>query len=44
MILGMGLFSLGVDIAMSPMGEAIGVSMTRTRKVGLVLAISFSSA
>ena len=41
LILGMGLFSLGVDIAMSPMGEAIGVSMTRTRKVGLVLAISF---
>lgn len=41
LILGMGLFSLGVDIAMSPMGEAVGVSMTRTRKVGLVLAISF---
>ena len=41
LILGMGLFSLGVDIAMSPMGEAIGVSMTRTRKVGLVLVISF---
>lgn len=41
LIFGMGLFSLGVDIAMTPMGEAVGVSMTKTRRVGLVLLISF---
>ena len=41
LIFGMGLFSLGVDIAMTPMGEAVGVSMTRTRRIGLVLVFSF---
>jgi hypothetical protein len=39
LILGMGLFSLGVDIAMTPMGEAVGVTMTRSRRVGLLLVI-----
>ncbi len=37
LILGMGLFSLGADIAMLPMGEGIGVEMTRMKKVGLAL-------
>lgn len=38
LILGMGLFSLGADMAMMPMGEALGSRLTRTRKLPLVVA------
>ncbi len=33
LILGMGFFSLGADMAMMPMGEAVGTQMTRFKKV-----------
>lgn len=39
LIAGMSLFSAGVDMAMTPMGEAIGSDMTRTRRVWLVLLV-----
>ena len=39
LILGMGLFSLGVDVAMTPMGEAVGAAMTRSRRVGLLMLV-----
>ena len=42
LILGMGLFSLGADMAMMPMGEALGSRLTRTRRIGLVVAVFFS--
>lgn len=41
MILGIGLFNLGADMAMSPMGEHIGAELTKTRKTYLLLPISF---
>ncbi len=41
LILGMGLFNLGADIAMTPMGEQVGVGLSRTRRVGLLLAVCF---
>lgn len=40
-IIGMGLFTLGVDMSMIPMGEGIGVQMSRSKKVWLPLLICF---
>lgn len=42
LILGMGLFTMGVDMALMPMGEDIGVKMTTTKKLLLVGLISFA--
>lgn len=41
LIVGMSLFSLGVDMAMTPFGEAMGAGMTKTRRIGLVLLVCF---
>lgn len=41
LIIGMGLFTLGVDMSMIPMGEGIGVRMSRGKKIGISLLISF---
>ena len=41
LIVGMGLFSLGSDMSMIPMGEYIGAQMTRSRKIWLVVFLSF---
>ena len=41
LILGMGLFSLGSDMSMIPMGEYIGGQMTKSRKIWLVVFLSF---
>ena len=41
LILGMGLFSLGADMAMMPMGEAMGASLTKTRRLPLVVVMFF---
>ncbi len=38
-ILGIGLFSLGAEMATEPMGEAIGSNMMKTKKIFLVLVI-----
>ena len=38
---GMMLFNLGTDTAMTPMGEEVGSAITRTRRLWIVLAISF---
>jgi hypothetical protein len=38
LILGMGLFTLGADMAMLPMGEYIGSYLTKSRKLVLMLA------
>ena len=38
-ILGIGLFSLGDEMATEPMGEAIGSNMMKTKKIFLVLVI-----
>ncbi len=41
LVFGMSLFSAGVDMSMTPMGEAIGSDMTKTRRVWLILCVCF---
>ncbi|MBR3873358.1 MAG: DUF1538 domain-containing protein [Clostridia bacterium] len=41
LIVGMGLFTLGTDLAMTPIGEHVGSAMTRSKKLWLVMLISF---
>jgi hypothetical protein len=41
LIIGMGFFTLGADMAMMPMGEGIGIQITRTSSLFLTLAVSF---
>ncbi len=41
LIIGIGLFSLGADIAMTPMGEQIGAGLTKTKKISLLLSVCF---
>lgn len=37
LVVGMGLFTLGVDISMIPMGDGIGVVMSKSKKISLSL-------
>ena len=41
LIVGMGLFTLGADTAMTPIGERVGAHMTRSRKLWIVVAVGF---
>ncbi len=41
-ILGMGLFSLGADTSMKPIGNKVGTALTKTRKLPLILTVSFA--
>ncbi len=41
LIFGMGLFTLGVDMSMIPMGEGIGVMMSKAKKYAIPLVICF---
>ncbi len=41
LVVGMGLFSLGADTAMMPMGEYVGTNMTRSKKIWQVIFLSF---
>lgn len=41
LIFGMGLFTLGADMSMMPMGERIGAELTKSRKLFLLVAVSF---
>ena len=41
LVVGMGLFGLGADMAMSRIGSAIGSAMTRSKKLWLILLLSF---
>ena len=40
-IIGMVFFSLGAELSMTPMGERVGGSMLRTRKLWAIVAIGF---
>ena len=40
-ILGIALFNLGADISMTPMGKDVGKGLTKKKKLGLLLAVSF---
>lgn len=41
LITGMMFFTLGAEIAMSPMGERVGTCMTRTRKLWVMILLAF---
>ena len=40
LIVGMGLFTLGAETAMTPMGEYVGSKMTKSRSLLLIIFIS----
>lgn len=40
-ILGMGLFTLGVDVSMTPMGNEMGSAITKSRKMGIIILCCF---
>ena len=42
LIVGMGFFSLGADMSMMPMGEGIGSELTKSRKLPLMIIVSFA--
>jgi hypothetical protein len=41
LIIGMGFFTLGADMAMMPMGEGVGIQLTRSSSLVLTLLVSF---
>ena len=41
LIIGMMFFTLGAELAMSPMGERVGTKMASTRKLPVVLLLCF---
>ena len=41
LILGIGLFNLGADLAMTPMGTHVGAGLSKQRKLGLLLTVCF---
>ena len=41
LVLGIGLFNLGADLAMTPMGTHVGSGLSKQRKLGLLLAVCF---
>ncbi len=42
LILGIGLFNLGADVAMTPMGIHVGAGLSRQKKLSLLLIICFA--
>jgi hypothetical protein len=41
LIFGIGLFNLGADLAMTPMGAHVGSGLSRQKKLGLLLGVCF---
>ncbi len=41
LIMGMGLFTLGSEMSMIPLGQAVGSEITRRRKVWIIAAVGF---
>lgn len=42
LIIGIALFNLGADLAMTPMGEFVGSGLTKTGKMGVLFSVSFA--
>ena len=42
LILGIGFFTLGADVAMTPMGEHVGSGLTKSKNLKLLLTICFA--
>lgn len=40
LIIGMGMFQLGAEMAMTPLGEGIGVQLSKSKKIGIIAFIS----
>ena len=41
LVVGIGFFNLGADLAMTPMGTQVGAGLSRQRKLWLLLGVSF---
>ena len=41
LIVGIGLFNLGADLAMMPMGKYVGEGLTKSKKIGILIAVCF---
>lgn len=41
LVAGMALFTLGTEVAMTPMGEMVGASLTETRKLPVIIILGF---
>lgn len=41
LILGIGLFNLGADLAMTPMGEHVGSGLTKSKKLIVLISVCF---
>ena len=41
LVVGMGLFTLGTESSMTPIGNHLGSRMTKTRNIGLIIILSF---
>ena len=41
LILGIGLFNLGADMAMTPMGQYIGEGLTKSKRIGVLIGVAF---
>ncbi len=41
LVVGMGLFSLGAEIAMTPIGDYVGAQMAKTKKIWVIILLSF---
>ena len=41
LILGIGLFNLGADMAMTPMGQYIGEGLTKSKRMGILVGVAF---
>ena len=42
LILGIGFFTLGADVAMTPMGEHVGAGLTKSKSLKLLLIVCFA--
>ena len=41
LIVGMGLFTLGADMAMMPIGEKVGIQLTKSKRMGIIALSCF---
>lgn len=41
LVLGIGLFNLGADLAMTPMGSHVGSGLTKSKKLGILISVCF---
>ena len=41
LIAGIGLFNLGADMSMTPMGQYIGEGLTKSKRLGILLSVCF---